>query len=371
MTTRLGASNICVVALTQITVSETFIQDHVTRLPGRVSFLHGWRPTIGSRPALPLLRRLFYACERRLLGYPPSRAIDRAYAYAFRKQRAALVLAEYGPTGVMVLGACQALGIPLVVHFHGYDASVRDVLEEHAEAYRSLFERASALVAVSHAMERKLISLGAPASKIHYIPYGIDCSKFTGGDPAGAPPLFLAVGRLVDKKGPLHTIRAFGIVHRQHPEALLRIIGTGPLWNECQNVIRELRLGDAVTMLGAQPHATVCSEMRRARCFVQHSLEAPNGDCEGTPVAVMEACATGLPVVSTTHGGIPDVIVNRETGLLVSEGDWEGMGRAMASMVADPVLAGRLGAAGRARVTERFAVESSIARLASVLESCI
>ena len=124
--------------------------------------------------------------------------ITAAYVRAFRRCRAAAVLAEYATTGVRVLEACRVIGVPLIVHFHGYDASVRSVLEEHAGAYPILFRQAAAIVAVSRAMQRKLISLGAPPEKVHYNPCGVDCRVFGGAEPAAAPPVFLAVGRFVD-----------------------------------------------------------------------------------------------------------------------------------------------------------------------------
>lgn len=366
-----SSSTVCIVAEATPAPSETFIRDHIERLPGRVVFLHGWMPKVGSRPALSLPRRLLYRAGRELLGHSPDRVVAGAYAQAFRKCRAAAVLAEYGPSGLMVLKACRRASVPLVVHFHGYDASVKTLLERYAEAYRHLFAYAGAIIAVSRAMEKRLVSLGAPAAKVHYNPCGIDCARFGGADPASAPPVFLAVGRLVEKKGPLLTLQAFASAHRAHPEARLRMIGDGPLLGECQALIQQLGLGEAVTMLGLQPHSVVQQEMLRARCFVQHSVEAASGDTEGTPVAVLEAGAAGLPVVSTRHGGIPDVVIEGETGLLVSEGDSASMARAMARIVEDPPLAGRLGAAARIRVEENFSVGRSLERLSTIIESCI
>lgn len=357
---------LCVVAEHAVSVSETFIQDHIDKLPCRTIFLNGRCPMLGSRPAPPVVGRLFSS----RLWRPSDQAVTGAYARAFRRLRVDVVLAEYGPAGVMVLDACRTLGIPLVVHFHGYDASLREVVQRHAAGYRAVFEGAAAIVAVSRAMEATLIALGAPASKVHCNPYGIDCARFAGGNPAAAPPVLLAVGRLVEKKGPLLTLRAFAAVHRRRPEARLRMIGDGPLWRECASLVSELGLEKAVTMLGAQPHAVVSEEMRRARGFVQHSLEASSGDSEGTPVAVLEAGATGLPVVSTRHGGIPDVVIEGETGFLVAEGDVEGMAAALERLVTDPALASRLGAAARLRVSTHFSTRERLACLWSIVESC-
>jgi hypothetical protein len=123
--------SICVVAQDPRGPSETFIRDHITRLPGKVFFLYGWRPMIGSRPALSAPRRLLYRAGRELLGHSLERMITGAYIQAFRKCRAAAVLAESGPTGVAMLKACRMANVPLVVHFHGYDATIKTGLEQY------------------------------------------------------------------------------------------------------------------------------------------------------------------------------------------------------------------------------------------------
>jgi glycosyltransferase involved in cell wall biosynthesis len=269
------------------------------------------------------------------------------------------------------MAACDQVGIPLIVHFHGYDASVYSVLEDHRESYREMFRKSAAIIAVSRAMQRKLISLGAPAEKVHYNPYGINCDEFTGAEPSEAPPNFVAVGRFVEKKAPQLTLRAFAEVHHKFTEARLRMIGDGPLFDECRALARELHVETAVAFLGSQPPDVVRGELRNARCFVQHSVEAANGDCEGTPLGILEAQASGLPVVSTRHAGIPDVVVEGETGFLVAEGDVHGMANAMATLLEEPHLAGKLGASARQRIKLNFSEGLSLKRLMAIIESCI
>jgi glycosyltransferase involved in cell wall biosynthesis len=299
-----------------------------------------------------------------LLGESLNTEVTSAYVRAFAQNEVAAVLAEYGETGVQVMAACQRMKLPLVVHFHGYDASVHAVLEQQREAYQAMFEQAAAIIAVSRSMERKLVSLGAAPEKVHYNPCGIDCTMFAGASPAAAPPLFIAVGRFVEKKAPHLTIKAFRQVHQAMPESRLRMIGDGPLLEEARELANQLGLNDAVTFLGSQTPEVVQQEMRNARCFVQHSIQAPSGDCEGTPVGLLEAGATGLPVVSTRHAGIPDVVLEGETGFLVDEGDTEGMAAHMLRIAQDPELAARLGAASRQRVVNHFSIERSISGLA-------
>ncbi|MEO8680103.1 MAG: glycosyltransferase [Vicinamibacterales bacterium] len=370
--TALQRPTVYVVAVNPKDLDASFIRAHLERLPADTVAIHGYLPTIGSRTVLSggLVSSAARKVGRLLRRQPWSEEITRGYLDAFTRRPAA-VLAEYGPTGVRVVEACRRAGLPLVVHFHGYDSSVRAVLEEHRESYPKMFEAATAIIAVSQLMRRALIELGAPPDKVHYCPYGVDCAQFQPANAAAAPPTAVAVGRLVDKKAPHLTILAFAQAHREHPDARLRIIGDGPLLGACLDLVAALGLGDAVTFLGQQPHEVIRREMQRARCFVQHSVQAMNGDCEGTPNAVLEAGASGLPSVVTRHAGIADVVVDGRTGFLVDERDADGMGRHLARLCGDRQLAGEMGGAAREHITANFAIDDRLASLWSVIEAAI
>jgi colanic acid/amylovoran biosynthesis glycosyltransferase len=366
-----GESTVCVVLPYSPALTETFITSHIENLPAKVVAVHGWRPSIGDRPVLSWPRLVLHKLWRMVSGAALQLETTDAYVTAFRRHRVRAVLAEYGTTGVLAVNACLRLGLPLIVCFHGFDASERSVLDEHAESYLRMFQAACAVIAVSRSMQRRLVSLGASPEKVHFIPYGVDCRKFGGASPADAPPLFLAVGRFVEKKAPHLTIRAFASMHGADPSARLRMIGDGPLWNDCRELAKTLGVEQAVEFPGALPHATLQAEMRQARCFVQHSVEAASGDCEGTPVGILEAGASGLPVISTRHAGIPDVVIEGETGFLVEEGDVEGMAKHMLRIAQEPALAARLGQAARKRIKEHFSIEQSISGLWGIIDSCI
>lgn len=362
---------LCVVTPYAPSPSETFIRRHITDLPASVVLVHGWRPTVDDRVVLSLPERVAYKAWRALSGAGLERETTAAYSRVFKHHRARAVLAEYGPTGVKVMAACRQLNLPLIVHFHGFDASVHSLLEKHASQYPALFTQAASVIAVSNAMRRKLIDLGAPPDKVHYNPCGADCGDFTGASPHDAPPVFVSAGRFVDKKAPDLTLKAFAEVHRQEPRARLRMLGDGPLLDTCRALGRRLHLEDAVAFLGFQPPPVVQQEMRNARCFVQHSLEADNGDCEGTPVGILEAGASGLPVVATRHGGIPDVVVEGETGFLVDERDVAQMATHMLELVRSPGLAGRMGQRARTRIATHFSHERSLRRLWALIEDAV
>jgi glycosyltransferase involved in cell wall biosynthesis len=337
----------------------------------RTIVVHSWRPSIGDRTVLSLPRLVYHKLIRAVFGTDLERERTAAYLKVFRKHNVIAVLAEYGSCGVWCAEACRQAGIPLIVHFHGYDASHREILAMFEGAYAEMFAKAAAVIAVSHAMERQLISLGAPPDKVLYNPCGVDTKRFVGADPARADPVFIAVGRFGEKKGPHLTIEAFARVHRVYPEARLRMIGEGELLDKCRRLTRRLGIAEAVTFLEGQEHSVVEQEMSRARCFVQHSVVAPSGDSEGTPVAILEAGATGLPVVATRHAGIPDVVVEGQTGFLVAEHDVEGMAKRMLCLAQDPALAKQMGEQAREHIAEHYSMDQSLSRLWGVIDSGI
>jgi len=361
---------VCQVLLKPPGVSETFFAGNASSLRAQVSVVHG--PVVAHRDGGPVLsqslipramRKAFRVMTRRAWPWESTSSFMRAFA----DTRAQVVLAEYGETAVLVREACVRAGLPLVVHFHGYDISDRHVLARNRDAYREVFCTASAVVAVSRDMERRLTELGVPAAKLHYRPCGVDCGVFTGGHPAAAPPIFVAVGRFVEKKAPHLTVRAFARALHDVPHARLVMIGEGPLLGTCRDLVVELGLASSVLLLGPQPPEAVRDQLVHARAFVQHSVVAANGDSEGTPVSVLEAGACGLPIIGTRHGGIPDVVVENVTGLLVNEHDVDAMGDAMKRLGTDAALAARLGQAGAARVRECFSAERTGSRLYEIL----
>ena len=362
---------VCVVSRRRLAISETFIRDHLRYLPATMRWLMGGSGECKrDKNDLPVSSTVERALAAALaeLGHLGRRIETRGLTRYLRREGVHVVLAEFGPVAVDYIDACQATGIPLVAHFHGYDAYKRSTLVEYGNAYRRLFHTAHTLVVVSTDMSRQLQSLGAPEEKIIYNPCGVDTSAFAGAVPELSAPVFVSVGRFVEKKAPHYVLRAFHEVASRRPDARLVMIGEGVLLDPCRQLCDALGLSDRVRFTGAQSPAEVASFLRSARAFVQHSMRDSEGNAEGTPVSILEAGATGLPVVSTRHMGIADVVVHGETGLLVEEGDIRGMGEHLVTLYDDPTLAGMLGRRGRVRVSAEFSMQRSISRLWNVLE---
>ena len=365
---------IAIISPEQAPYSATFIKAHIDLLPADVRHLFGIFFPTGSADGQyvlrenEFLRKAFYKLKlirtyQGLLKEPP-------LARYLRQEKVQSVLAEFGPVGAEVLRVCQRLHLPLIVHFHGYDAYAHVFLDQYKKLYQEMFEYASYLIVVSQHMKDQLLRLGAPEDKLVLNPYGPHDAFFEINS-TFETKTFVAVGRFVEKKAPHYTLAAFKKVLEKVPEARLVMAGDGPLLPTCRELVRQGGIQSAVTFVGAASHQEIINLYTMAYCFVQHSVVASNGDSEGTPVAILEAQAAGLPVVSTRHAGIQDVIMHEETGFLVGEQDVEAMARFMIALTQDTALTKRLGQKGRERVKEHYTMSKHIATINHIIKASI
>ncbi len=371
--------NICVVVPENNVYSETFIRAHIERLPGKVSFVYGGLfPSRKSNGDLLLPAPGFAEWVKRSLfsrlfksNFDEEQLKKKAFRDFLKENSIDAVLAEYGPSGARVVDDCVQAGAACIVHFHGFDAYQYTTLEKFSEAYKHMFQKADAIIAVSRHMEKKLAELGAPLEKIHYSPCGMNAEIFHGSEPAKSRPIFLTAGRFVDKKGPHLVILAFSRVLAHCADAKLVMVGDGPLLDACKSLAAGLGISASVEFTGPKKPEELAQLMRQSRAFVQHSRVPSSGDSEGTPVAVQEAGGSGLPVVATLHAGIPDIVIDGVTGFLVPENDVAAMAEKMTLLAHDPGLAARMGKAAEERVLSNFTLVHSIARLNRAIEETV
>lgn len=367
--------NLAIISPGQNIYSETFIQAHKSIKADKVLYYYG-----GTIPSFvegegvmnlttrdlskKTLLKLLLTINPFSMWKNKFSLKEYLFARSLKKHKVDVVLAEFGPTGVACMNVCSKLGIPLITHFHGYD--ITKILDEYKDSYQELFKNNAAIIGVSKEMVQTIISLGANPSKVVYTPCGPNPMFFeTQKEDAG--PIFVSVGRFVDKKAPYYTILAFQKVVSNYPDAKLLMVGDGPLLEVCKNLTKQLGLNNNVEFLGVRSPKEIQSLLGKAIAYVQHSLTAANGDKEGTPVGVMEASAAGLPVVSTLHAGIPDVIINGETGLLSQEHDVEGMAKNMMWIIDHPDEAKVMGVRGKMNIRKNFSLENHIGILSSTV----
>ena len=218
--------NVAIVSVNKDKYSETFIHNHVRLLPANIHFLFGgYLPTMFSRDkghtVFPLIEKANkpWFSLRKKKEHDERELLISALEKYLVDNRIQVILCEYGPSGVEIMESAKKLGIPLVVHFHGYDAYRSDILNSYGKRYPQLFGQARAVISVSKHMHTQLLKLGCEEKKLHQLCYGIDTSVFYPPIEKSYTSLFVACGRFVEKKAPQLTIEAFHKVLRKIPAA--------------------------------------------------------------------------------------------------------------------------------------------------------
>jgi glycosyltransferase involved in cell wall biosynthesis len=259
--------------------------------------------------------------------------------------------------------------VPLVAHFHGLDVSSALRNRWYRSSLLRHLHRFAAIVVVGSHQRRWMIQQGVTEKRIHLIPCGVPTAFFTPATEREASNRLriLAVSRLVPWKGIEESIRAFALARQSGIDAELEVVGDGTQRTELEALADHLGLQAHIRFSGPLGPADVRRCMSRSDVFVQHSLTHASGWCEGFGVSLAEAASMGLPVVATRSGGIPDQVIDGQTGFLVEERDVSAMADALVRLATDPELRKRLGAAGRQRMIECFDTTHQIAHLEQVM----
>jgi colanic acid/amylovoran biosynthesis glycosyltransferase len=258
---------------------------------------------------------------------------------------------------------------PLAVIFHAYDLTVW-LRERGDDAYAALLAEAALLLPISLHWQTKLLALGAAPSKVSVLRMGVDCARLAfrpPGLPRDEPLRLLSVGRLVEKKGIAYALEAVAAARREIPQLRYAIVGDGPLRQELQHLVSELNLDEVVTFHGSLDSDRVRELMLTQHCLVVPSVTAGDGDMEGLPVVIMEAMALGVPVIASRHSGIPELVVDGETGWTVPERDAPALAVALCNWARAPEVWPGRAANARARVERDFDVRKLAAQLSREL----
>ncbi|MCU0558953.1 MAG: glycosyltransferase [Desulfobacterales bacterium] len=281
------------------------------------------------------------------------------------------IIAHFGHVGLEALRLREAGALQgnLVTFFHAYDLSV--FLKERGESvYERLFHHGDLFLPISRSWQQRLWELGCPPERTAVHPMGVDCARFSfhprRPGPDGVTRL-VTVARLVEKKGIAYALRALALVVPRYPALEYTIIGDGPLRGELENLIEELQLQAQVRIAGWMGQDALVDCLSRMHLFLAPSVTAGNGDVEGVPVALMEAMASGLPVLSTAHSGIPELVEDGVSGLLARERDVDALAENICRLLAAPAAWLAMAQAGRARVEKEFDIEKLNDRLVEKL----
>ncbi len=201
------------------------------------------------------------------------------------------------------------------------------------------------------------------ADRIHRIYNGLNLAEFRHADFSSISPLVVAIGRLIDKKGFVNLIQACRSLVERGKSFRCQIIGEGPLQKKLHEQIDELDLQSCVELPGPKRQHEIKKYLAAGTVFVLPSVIDPEGGMDNLPTVIMEAMATGLPVISTAIGGIPEMVVENETGFLVGPGNLIALADSIERVIVDLALARRLGQAGFERVRTLFSIEKNVREL--------
>jgi colanic acid/amylovoran biosynthesis glycosyltransferase len=299
-------------------------------------------------------------------------ALYRLAVLSARRKRYDVLHAHFGPVANSFRFARELWRAPLVVSFHGYDFSTLP-RKEGAGVYRKLFDIADALTANSEYTLKKVEELGAPRGRLHKLPVGLDPREIGFRERSltpGEPVRLLTVGRLVAIKGHEYAIQAVAWLREQGRNIRYVIVGDGPLRKKLESLVKEQNAEEIVTLRGAADSAEVGRLLHEAHLFVLASVSI-EGDQEGQGLVLQEAQASGLPVVATQHGALPEGMLPGRSGFLVPERDVSALAERLGYLVDHPELWPEMGRQGRQFVEERYDIRRLNRRLIRLYKGVI
>jgi len=278
--------------------------------PRRNPFRHGWLKFVERQP--PIVYRGEYQLLANLLE---RRGADLMHIY-------------FGHTGVHLLPFIQCWNKPCIVSFHGADVMLKAESPDYAAKLKKVFHSVPLVLARSRSLERRLIGLGCPPEKIRLNRTGIPLQQFPAirrEAPQNGQWRFLQACRLIPKKGLTTCIRAFALFHRDNPQSELLIAGKGPLQPALESLAAQLGVSRHVHFTGFLSQSDLLKLYHSCHIFLHPSEMPADENQEGIPNSILEAMATGMPVLATRHGGIPEAVQEGRCGLLVAERDYEAL----------------------------------------------
>lgn len=281
-----------------------------------------------------------------------------------------VLFAHFGPQGLRALKA-RDMGLiqgPIVVYFHGYDVTAYPA-SKGLDVYKELFQGASQLMVSSDFMVRRLAELGAPLEKINKIPLGVDIGKFRYRERAlDREHIYLVtVGRFVEFKGYEYALKAFSVLVENDNRFVYRIIGDGELSAQMHALATELGISERVEFLGALTSDRVVQYLHDSDIFILPGIVASDGRVETQGMVLLEAQASGLPVVASNIGGIRESVVDNESGFLVPPKDISAIVDRIRYLVVNPDRLSAMGKAGREHVVKHYNSGTEMQMLMSAL----
>jgi len=317
--------------------------------------------------------RFLSRAKQQLTGSPwqISGAEARQCTRILTEEKCGLLHIFFGNSAIHLLPLVRSCRLPVLVSFHGSDVTGGMAEESYCRARLELFKRAVLVPCRSQDLAEKVIKLGCPAEKTRILRTALPPIEFWPRErPIDGAWRILQAARLVPKKGVATSLEAFVRFHRRFPHSRFIIAGSGPEKERLETLAMTLGISQAVEFVGFLSSDQLMEEFRKAHIYL-HPSELAAGDVEGIPNALLEAMATGLPPVSTQHGGIPEVIEDGFSGLLCPERSPEALAAALIRLAEEPELAAVMGKAASARAKALFSPKKQAAAVEQIYREAL
>jgi colanic acid/amylovoran biosynthesis glycosyltransferase len=286
-----------------------------------------------------------------------------------------IVHCHFGPMGriAIILKSIGAIRTKIVTTFYGADISSY-IQRNGTRIYDNLFAQGNLFLCVSEQMKRILLKLGCEEHKIIIHRLGVpinELNSFTIKPKANHNFKLITVARLAEKKGLQYGIQSVAQLLRKYPTIEYKIAGDGPLKSNLQNLIGDLKASNNIKLLGWKTKEQIIELLQDSDILLAPSVTSQSGDCEGIPVAILEALERGLPVLSTLHSGIPEAVQNGESGFLVPEGDIDALTQKLEYLIEHPELWAEMGRKGRSYIKEHYDIIKLTDRLIGIYQSLL
>ncbi|MCK9595834.1 glycosyltransferase [Candidatus Pacearchaeota archaeon] len=291
----------------------------------------------------------------------------------FKEKNYDIILCHFGTNGYNAINL-KNLGIlngKIVVFFNGRDMSC-ELISRGDNFYNELFMQSNLFIPICHFFGDKFLKLGYTPRKIKVLRLGVDCSKFRIASKTQKDEInILTIARLVEKKGLEYSIRTVAELLKKYPSLRYTIIGDGELKKPLKKLIKKLKAESNILLVGDKPRDEILKCFSETDIFVLSSITAKNGDTEGTPISIMEAMASGIPVVSTYHSGIPEVVKDEVSGFLVSEKDIGSLYKKIELLINNSSLRKKMGIEGRKIIEKDFNIKILNKKLVKILQEVV
>lgn len=290
-----------------------------------------------------------------------------------KKNKISLLHAHHGQLGILMLPFKEETNLPLITSIRGRDATLANQPIGYLDNMKMLFEKGERFFPVCQYLADRIIEWGCPPEKIRVLYGGVDLDQFYYSPPNvnGTSQNILSMGRLVEKKGHHILMQAFHRIRPQFPNATLTIIGSGEMEEYLLSLAAHLNLGESFRLIKSLPKSQVREIMAEADLFCAASLVASNGDVEGIPNILKEAMAAGVPVISTNHAGIPEMITHDVEGILVQENNVDQLSLALEYMLTNREHWERYSLAARAKIEENFDLAKQLQQQANYYDELL